>query len=287
MTEHAYRSRMIEDMTLRDLKPRTQEAYLLAAKQLVEYFGRPAAELDEHDLRAYFLHLREVRQLAPSTIKIAVAGVRFLFQQTLGRDFEVFELVRVKEPKRLPVVLSTFEVKALLAALTQPTVRMALTTIYALGLRLGEALALSADQIDSDRLTVWVRQGKGRKDRGVPLPRPLLSRLRDFWRTERVSGPTKILFARRGGSGRPLHPTTLQRAIKAGLQAAGIDKKAGPHSLRHSYATHLLEHGISLRTVQKVLGHRSLHTTERYLHVTQPATERLQKTVDQLVARLG
>lgn len=287
MTSHAYRPRMIEDMTLRDLQPRTQEAYLHAAKQLVEHYDRAPDELDEGDLRAYFLHMRQVRKLAPSTINIAVVGVRFLYQQTLGRDYELFELLRVKRPERLPVVLSTLEVQALLAALVQPTIRMALTAIYALGLRLGEGVQLSSDQIDSDRLTVWVRQGKGRKDRAVPLPRPLLGRLRDYWRYDRVDSPGKRLFVRRDGTGRQLHPTTLQRAIKAGLEAAGIDKKACPHSLRHSYATHLLEHGISIRTVQSVLGHRSLATTERYMHVTQPATERLQATVDELMAHLG
>jgi site-specific recombinase XerD len=162
---------------------------------------------------------------------------------------------------------------------------MALATIYALGLRLNEGLSLEAGHIDSARRMVWVRDGKGARDRGVPLPRPLLERLRRYWKTERPASATKYLFVPSGGKA-PLHETTLQKTFLAARADARLEKEATIHTLRHSYATHLLEAGISLRTIQQVLGHKSLRTTELYMHVTQPGTERLQETLDRMMVDL-
>ena len=162
---------------------------------------------------------------------------------------------------------------------------MALATIYALGLRLGEALSLEVGHIDSDRLLVWIRDGKGAVDRGIPLPRPLLARLRRYWKQERPKIASSRLFVPADGLG-PMHETTLQKTFTAARKEIRLLKNASIHTLRHSYATHLLEAGISIRTIQSALGHKTLRTTEVYLHVTQPGTEGLQETLDRLMADL-
>jgi integrase/recombinase XerD len=280
-----WRARMSEDMRLRDFRPRTQEGYLLAVRQFIERVGREPDALSDADVRGYFLYLREEKKLAPSSINIAVHALRFFFLHTMQRDWQVFDLLRVNKPRRLPVVLSRPEVRAVLHAVRHPVRRMALTTIYALGLRLGEGLSLETGHIDGERLVVWVRDGKGARDRGAPLPRPLLSRLRQYWKTERPASPTKYLFVPPEGVA-PLHETTLQKTFTAARKDAGIDKHATIHTLRHSYATHLLESGVSLRTIQQLLGHKSLRTTELYMHVTQPGAENLQKVLDRLMADL-
>jgi site-specific recombinase XerD len=286
-----WRERMSEDMRLRDFRPRTQEGYALAVRQFLDRTQRPPQALTAEDVRAYFLYLREDKKLAPSSINIAVHALRFFFVHTLHRDWPVFKLLRVHKPRMLPVVLSPGEVRAVLSVVRHPVRRMALATIYALGLRLGEGLRLQSGDLDAARLTVWVRDGKGARDRGVPLPRPLLSRLRQYWKAERGSSPSSYLFVPAQGTARtertePLHETTLQKTFTAARQDAGLQKHASIHTLRHSYATHLLESGVSLRTIQQVLGHKSMRTTELYMHVTQPGREQLQAVVDRLMADL-
>lgn len=278
-----WRERMSEDMRLRDFRPRTQEGYALAVRMFIDRTHREPETFTEDDVRSYVLYLREERKLAPSSIKIAVCALRFFFIYTLGRNWTVFDLLRVNTPRLLPVVLSTSEVRTVLGAVRHPVRRVALTTIYALGLRLGEGLSLEAGHIDGQRLTVWIRDGKGAKDRGVPLPRPLLARLRRYWKDERAVSPTQYLFVPPNGLA-PLHETTLQKTFTAALKETPISKHATIHTLRHSYATHLLESGISLRTIQHVLGHQSMRTTELYTHVTQPSVEYLQQTLDRLMA---
>ena len=285
VTLQTWRARMSEDMRLRDFRPRTQEAYAAAARQFVDWAGKDPGDLVEDDVRRYVLFLRETKQLAPSSINLAVHALRFFLTHTLQRDWAVLDLLRVNKPRALPVVLGTTETRAILAAVRHPVRRIALTTIYALGLRLGEGLALETGHIDAERLLVWVRDGKGGVDRGVPLPRPLLARLRRYWKEDRPACATPHLFVAEGRAA-PLHETTLQKTFKAALLDAGVAKDASIHTLRHSYATHLLEAGVTLRTIQQVLGHRSLRTTELYMHVTQPGAERLQETVDRLMADL-
>jgi integrase/recombinase XerD len=246
---------------------------------------RAPEALTDEDVRGYFLYLREDKKLAPSSINLAVHALRFFFVHTLQRDWPVFGLLRVHKPRMLPVVLSPGEVREVLSAVRHPARRMALVTIYALGLRLGEGLRQQSNDVDSERLTVWVRDGKGARDRGVPLPRPLLSRLRTYWKTQRPSSPSSYLFVPPEGTA-PLHETTLQKTFTAARQDAGLHKHASIHTLRHSYATHLLESGVSLRTIQQVLGHKSMRTTELYMHVTQPGAEQLQAVVDRLMADL-
>jgi len=280
-----WREQMSENMRLRDFRPRTQEGDMAAVRHFVEWLGRGPETATDKDVRAYSLYLREEKQLAPSSIHVVLHALRFFFTHTLQRDWKVFDVLRVNKPRMLPVVLSPGEVRTVLGVVRQPVRRMALATIYALGLRLGEGLALETGHIDSERLTVWVRDGKGAKDRGVPLPRPLLARLRRYWKTERPASTTKYLFIPTGGKV-PLHETTLQKTFLAARAEARLTKDATIHTLRHSYATHLLEAGVSLRTIQHVLGHRSMRTTEIYMHVTQPGVERLQETLDRLMVDL-
>jgi integrase/recombinase XerD len=276
---------MSEDMRLRDFRPRTQEGYALAVRLFLDWAKLEPEDLTEDVVRAYFLHLRDEKKQAPSSINIAVCALRFFFSHTMQRDWPVFELLRVHKPRLLPVVLSTTEVRTILGAVRHPVRRIALTTIYALGLRLGEGLRLESDHIDSQRRMVWVRDGKGAKDRGVPLPRPLLAKLRSYWKQDRPASPTKYLFVSQESQA-PLHETTLQKTFTAARQDVKLAKRASIHTLRHSYATHLLEAGISLRTIQDLLGHKSLRTTEVYVHVTQPGSERLQDVLDRLTADL-
>lgn len=280
-----WQARMSEDMRLADYRERTQEAYILATRQFLEHLQREPGALGENDVRAYFLYLRDERKLSPSYLNIAVCGLRFFFQRTLRQDMDVFDLLRVKKPERLPVVLSPGEVRAILSAIRLPVRRMALTTLYALGLRLGEGLRLECSHIDGQRLRVWIRDGKGAKDRTVPLPRPLLDRLRLYWKHERPPSTTKYLFVARNAD-KALDETTLQKTFTAALTGTAIQKHATIHTLRHSYATHLVEAGVSLRTVQEILGHASLRTTEVYLHVTTVNEERVQSAVDALMTGL-
>lgn len=280
-----WREKMSEDMRLRDFRPRTQEAYSLVVRQFFDQLQQEPEEVTDEDVREYFLYLREEKKAAPSSINIAVHGLRFFFIHTLHRDWPVFELLRVNNPRKLPTVLSRDEVKLILSLIRHPVRRMALTTIYALGLRLNEGLRLQSEHIDAGRLIVWVRDGKGAKDRAVPLPRPLLQRLRRYWKHERPASATTALFVARD-SGQTLHPTTLQKTFSAARKDAKCAKHASIHSLRHSYATHLLESGISLRTIQHVLGHKSMRTTSLYMHVTQPGTEHLQSVLDRIMRDL-
>ena len=181
--------------------------------------------------------------------------------------------------------LSAAEVRSTLAAVRLPVRCVALTTIYALGLRLGEGLALEAGHVDHARRVVWVRDGKGARDRGIPLPEPLYLRLRRYWKEERPASAAHHFFVRHDGHA-PLDETTLQKTFTAARADARIEKHATIHTLRHSYATHLIEAGVSLRTIKDVLGHKSMRTTELYMHVTQPGIERLHETLDRLMADL-
>ena len=232
-------------------------------------------------MRQYVLHLRDVRVQAPSSINIAVCALRFFFTHTLKREYEVFDLMRVNKPRTLPTVLGRDEVRRVLGAVEHPVRRVALTTIYALGLRIGEGLRLQSEHIQSDRGVVVIRNGKGGKDRTVPLPRPLLQRLRRYWKEERPACDGQLLFV--GAKGAGIDETTLQKTFTAACADAKLGRRATPHTLRHSYATHLVEAGISLRTVQDILGHATLKSTEVYMHVTMPGRERVQDVVDALM----
>lgn len=278
----AIRQRMIEDMQLHGYAARTQTSYLGAVRGLAGHYHRSPETISQDELRSYFLYLVKERGVARSTLTIYLSGIRFFFEKTLKQEWHIFDLVRPKKRKKLPVVLSTEEVKRLLLIFQNPTVRMALTVIYACGLRLSEGLQLKVRDVDSSRMLLWVRNGKGGKDRCVPLPERLLELLREYWKLRR---PRLYLFTN-AKNREPLSSTTLQKTFKIVLIQSGIQKEASIHTLRHSYATHLLERGINLRVIQELLGHQSPQTTARYTHLTDKSFHTLAETVNRLVADL-
>jgi integrase/recombinase XerD len=286
MSTRPLTARMQEDMQLRGLAPLTQKSYLDAVTSLAKFVGwapDSLAALSEEDLRRYFLHLVTERRIARSTLIIHRCGIRFLVETTLGRTWPVLELVRPARRHALPVVLSIAEVRQLLALVRDARARMCLTTIYSCGLRLSEGLRLATSDIDSQRMMLRVRRGKGNADRYVPLPERTLLLLREYWRAHRPPAPW--LFPNRAATG-SLGPTSLQKTFAAVVRGSGLQKHASIHTLRHSYATHLLEHGISLRVIQEVLGHRSPQTTAIYTHITPSLTSALHATVNSLMALL-
>ena len=258
------RRRMIEDMQIRNLAPHTQRAYLQQISQLARHFGKSPELLGPDDIRAYQLYLVRDRQLAASSILVAVAAIRFLYTVTLRREWNVEAVIPTcRKPQRLPVVLSREEVGRFLAAVEMLKHRVILTVCYAAGLRISEAVRLTPAAIDSQRMVIRVDEGKGRKDRYVMLSPMLLDILRSYWRTAR---PKAWLFP---GDlpGQPISTCAVEIACKKARQQSDIAKLVTPHSLRHAFAVHLLEAGADLRTIQLLLGHRCLSTTACYLRL--------------------
>jgi integrase/recombinase XerD len=282
MTMTSLRRRMLEDLQLRGLAPTTQQCYLDAVRQLAHHYRRPPDQLSDEELRQYFLFLRNEKQVAESTFRIHLYGIRFLYERTLQRPWPVFDLVRPRHPQTLPVVLSRREVRSLLALVANPTARMCLQLIYACGLRLREGTQLQISDIDAQRMLVRVRQGKGGKDRFVPLAPRVLELLRAYWQRQR---PRPWLFPARDQR-MPLPATTLQKTFTRVVRQSGLAKEASIHTLRHSYATHLLERGVSLRVIQELLGHQSPRTTARYTHLTPPTLDVVHATIATLMADL-
>jgi len=261
-------------MTLGGYRPKTIEGYICAVEQLVEAVGqKPPRQITEPDVGSYLLFLKEEKNVAPGTFGIALYANRLFFSSFLGRDWTVFSIARPTREKKLPVVLSRGQVAGILRCVQTPAYRVCLTTIYACGLRLMEGATLTPEQIDGDRMTVHIH-GKGGKDRYVPLPEAALSMLRDHWCTHRSPNwlfPAPIRKGRKdnaGGDERPVTESGLRGAFLRAREKAGVRKKAHIHTLRHSYATHLLEAGVSLRLIQANLGHTSARTTQVYTHLT-------------------
>ena len=284
------RQRMVEDMQLRSLSEKTQEAYVRAARQLAEHYGKSPEHIDEEELRQYFLYLKNDKQVSSSTFRVDLCGIKFLYEHTLRREWGTFDLVRPRQEKKLPVVLSINEVHCILGRIRRPRYRVCLSTIYACGLRLREGIHLQVQDIDSDRMMVHVRHGKGAKDRYVPLPVRTLEMLRWYWGTHRHA---EWLFPAPTSQGvcpstatKPMCCSGVQRAFKAALQESGIQKQATVHTLRHSYATHLMEGGVNLRLIQAFLGHSSPQTTAIYTHLTRKAEDLAAEAIDQLMKDL-
>ena len=267
------RLRFIEDMRLAGLTARTQEAYVHAVARLVTWVGEPPLRITEEDVRRHFLYLTQERKVARSTATIALCAIKRFFEDTLGRVWTTLDLARPAPETKLPVVLSREEVAAILSLVRIPVYRACLATIYACGLRLMEGAHLRLSDIDASRMAVRVR-GKGNHDRVVPLPEAILSMLRALWRTHRspiwlFPAPTRHgtswSIAHDAG---PLNRSSLQSAFRRALGRSGVHKAAHVHTLRHSWATHLLEDGVPLRAIQSYLGHSSPRTTALYTHLT-------------------
>ena len=264
------RERMIEDLRVRNYSIHTEKAYVRYVRRFAEHFGRSPAKLGPEEVRAFLVHLQQ-NGASSATIICAGTALRFLYKYTLGSPWDPDLIPRVRKEKRVPCVLSPEEVGQLLAAATNLKHRTILTTCYAAGLRVAEAASLRVEDIRSKRMVIRVRRGKGKKDRYVPLSKLHLEVLREYWRAYQ---PSPYLFPG-GRADRPIHTRSIMRVCRRARGAAGLDKNVTPHTLRHSYATHLLEAGVDIRTIQVLLGHASLGTTSQY---TRVATNRLLNT---------
>ena len=271
---------------------RTQEAYSRALRMLCEHYGnKQPQDIGETELEAYFLHRRNVDHWSANTLRICYCGIRFYFVKILQRNWNLFNILRARSESRLPAVLSSEEVRALLGCVRTPHNRAYLSTVYACGLRLQEALYLEVSDIDADRMMIHVHRGKGAKDRFVPLPVKTLDILREHWRRHRHQ---RLLFPAYGRDSRsaasatqPMAISSVQGAFRAAKAQAGITKKAvSVHTLRHCYATHLLEAGVNLRVIQQYLGHASLETTMVYLHLTHKGQEDAVSRINALMEDL-
>jgi integrase/recombinase XerD len=284
------RQRMIECLQLRGLSERTQEAYVRAVRQLAEHFHKSPDLISEEELRHYFLHLKNVKKLSRPSTTIALCGIKFFFEQILNRDLSTLNLIRPPREKKLPVILSRDEVRKILRLVRLHSYRTCLSTIYSCGLRLQEGTHLQVADIDSSRMMIHIRCGKGAKDRYVPLPLRTLELLRQYWVTHR--NPILIFPApgRHHGdlslSTRPMPKSSLQKVFRAALKESRIHKLASVHTLRHSWATHLLEEGINLRLIQNYLGHSSPATTSLYTHLTLRAEQLTSQVINRLFSDL-
>ncbi len=288
MTE--LRKRMIECLQLRGLSERTQEAYTRAVRQLAEHYHKSPDLLSEEELRQYFLFIKNVKHYSRNTMTIALCGIKFFYEQTLNRPWAIFGIVRPAPEKKLPVILSLAEVRKILSQVRLARYRVCLSTIYSCGLRLQEGTNLRLADIDSGRMMIHVRHGKGAKDRYVPLPERTLALLRQYWAMHRNP---RLLFPSPGHgevplatATEPIHKSSVQDAFRAALKASGNNKAASVHTLRHSWATHLLEAGVNLRLIQEWLGHSSPATTSVYTHLTVKATQLGAATIEQLMSDL-
>jgi site-specific recombinase XerD len=268
---------MREDMQLRGLAPTTQQAYLRHVQHLAEFVGKSPDQATDEEFRQFFLALHKVRGLSRSSATVAIAAFKFLFEVTLRRPWPRLDLYRPRQIQTLPVVLSVDEVWHILSFVHQPSYYACLATIYTCGLRISEGANLQVSWIDSARMQLQIRGGKGLKDRYIPLPPRTLTLLRQQWVTHR--NPVWLFPA---GARAKMEPRTatapigvsgIARAFHQAREVAGVHKEASVHTLRHSWATHLLESGVNLRIIQLWLGHRSPSTTAIYTHLTQKAEE--------------
>jgi integrase/recombinase XerD len=277
----ALRQRMLEDLRLRNYSLRTQKIYVGHVARFARHFGKSPEQLGPEEIRTYQVHLIDDKHASWSTFNQTVCALRFLYRVTLSRPWTVEQVPFARPTKRLPAVLSPDEVERLLAAVSNRKHRLVLMTMYATGLRVSEALHLKLADIDSGRMVIRVRHGKGGKDRLVMLSPVLLEELRRYWRFYR---PGFWLFPGHDPS-TPLHITAIQKACKRARQSAGILKPVSCHTLRHSFATHLLESGADLRLIQTLLGHGSVRTTQIYTHVATPRLVATASPLERLTGR--
>lgn len=274
------RQRMLEDMALRKMSDKTQSAYIRVVRAFARYLRRVPDTATAEDLRRYQLHLVETG-VSPISVNAAITGLKFFFTVTVDRADAIARMSPVRVPHKLPVVLSREEVARLIACAGNDKYQAALSVAYGAGLRVSEVVGLKIGDIDSQRMVLRVDQGKGHRDRYAMLSPVLLQKLRIWWRTAHAQGALLDggwLFP---GMNRvnPLTPRQLSRTVQAAARAAGIDKRVSMHTLRHSFATHLLEQKVDIRVIQVLLGHKKLETTALY---TQVATEILHQVISPL-----
>jgi len=275
---------MEAEMKVRNLSPRTQAEYLRVVRSFLRFCGQMPETVGTEEVLRYLLDLRDRRQRSPSTLKVQRAAIRFYFASGLGRPEVVAGIGSPKVPRQLPEVLSGTEVESLFAAIRSLKYRAVVMTTYAAGLRISEACALEPRDVDSRRMLLHVRHGKGGDARFAMLAERLLIALREYWKAYRPTG--RFLFPGADPS-RPLSPDAVRRVIGKALRSAGIGKRVTPHVLRHSFATHLLEAGTDIRTIQVLLGHRSIRTTQLYAQVSPTAVARTKSPMDLLSTEEG
>jgi len=278
------RERMIEDMQLRGLSERTQASYVRVVRQLASYCHKSPDQISEEELRQYFVYLKQDKQCARSTCTVALCGIKFFYEQTLKREWSMLDFIRPSRESKLPVVLSREEVQRLLVCVRRSHYRVCLSTIYSCGLRLLEGVQLQVAEIDSDRMLLHIRRAKGGQDRYVPLPQRTLDLLREYWQCHRH--PVWLFPGVKAGATGSMDESGVGRAFRAALAESGIVKPATVHTLRHSWATHLLEAGVNLRLIQIWLGHKSLTTTAIYTHLTAKAETMATETINGLMNEL-
>lgn len=282
------RKKMVEDLQLCGYAERTQSSYARSVRQLENYWHVSAEEISEQQVRDYFLYCKNDIGWSAATMRIAYSGIKFFYTKTLPQDWETLKLLKMKRLSTPPTVLSIDEVRMILSTARTPQIKAFLTTVYSCGLRLAEALALEISDIDRERMVIRVRRGKGGKDRDVPMPDSTYELLRSYWSTHRNP---RLIFPALGRSGkqgrtatRPMGQGTVQAAMQRVLkELPKIKKHATIHTLRHSYATHLIEAGVNIRLVQQVLGHASLTNTMIYLHVTDLGNDDASARINRLM----
>ena len=258
------RQQMIRDLRIRGRSRRTEEGYVRTVSDLAKYYRRSPDSLTTSEVQNYLYYLIENRNLAISSVTVAGHALRFFYHVTLGREKVEFDIPIAKKPKQLPQILSQKEILPLFEAASNLKHKALLMTVYGAGLRVSEVVHLKISDIDSGQMALWVRNGKGGKDRGVPLSKRLLKTLRHYWV---VYKPRTWLFPYSKDWRQPLTRSGAQYMFYATLKRSGIQKKCSIHTLRHAYATHLLEAGKDIRTIQKLMGHKSLSSTMIYIHL--------------------
>jgi integrase/recombinase XerD len=283
----ALRQQMLQDLQLAGKSERTQELYIRAVRDLANHFHTAPDRLSENQLRDFFLHLKNDKKFASSSLGIAYAAIKFFYSHTAPREWPTLERLRVPTERKLPDVLSVDEVRRLIAAVRTPHNQTYFWTVYSMGLRLEEGLHLQVRDIDSARMMVHVHRGKGAKDRYVPLPSHTLTVLRQYWATHRHPEwlfPAKDRNGQRtAAADQPMKPMCVQKAMRRVVRELKFQKAISIHTLRHSYATHLLEAGVSLPMIQKYLGHSSLQTTMIYIHLTTVSQEQAVARIETLM----
>lgn len=273
------RDQMEMDMRLRRFSPKTIACYLACMKGVAKHFRKSPAELGDEEIRAYLHYLMEERKVSQTVLVQTYSALKFFFEKTLQKQWNAFRIPRCKQRRKLPGVLAREEVESILSATRNLKHRAILITIYSAGLRIGEATRLKVSDIDSGRMMIRVNEGKGLKDRYTLLGERNLGMLRRYWKAYR---PLEWLFPGRNASG-PVSISAIQRVFKSSLEKAGIKKKASVHTLRHCFATHLLESGTDLYYIQRLLGHKSAGTTSVYLHITGKDIGKIKSPIDSLV----
>jgi integrase/recombinase XerD len=276
------RQRLLEELQRRNYSPETTRGYILAVKQFAEHFGKSPDRLGPEEVRRYQLYLLNEKKLTAGTVKIRMTALRFFYRKALKRRLLFDDLPLPKTPKKLPVVLSREEVTRLIEAASNRMHRTILILLYGTGIRRTEASLLKVSDIDSQRRVLHIRQGKGARDRDVPLTPKLLEVLRQYWRWKK---PKIYLFPSPLGPPdveEPISDKTVWHACREAAVRAGLNKRIGPHTLRHSFATHLMEAGTDLRTIQLLLGHATLEHTTVYLHLSQRHLHAAPNPFDQI-----